>query len=103
MKLNKTQKIKKVKKATPKPFKDGYFLVKWGNGTISVLYAGDEVDLFIGLDSEGDPSCARIYILPEYFHITTDVKSGKILAYDQEANLKRFRFSNDIFSRVYSY
>lgn len=103
--MNKTKKIKKVKKATPKPkpFKAGYFLIKWENGTISVLYASDEVDLFIGIDSEGDPFCVEIYILPKYSHLTTDVKDGKILAYDQVAELKQFKLSDDIFSRVYSY
>lgn len=101
--MNKTQKMKKIKKTSPKPFKAGYFLIKWENGTISVLYASDEVNLFIGIDSEGDPFCAEIYILPKYFHLTTDVKAGKILAYDAVDELKQFELSDDIFSRVYSY
>lgn len=100
--MSERNKIKKIKKASQKPFKPGYFLIKWENGTISVLYARDEVDLFIGIDSEGDPFCAEIYILPKYFHLTTDIKAGRILACDYVAELKRFELSDDIFSRVYS-
>ena len=79
------------------------YLAEWPNGTISVLTADNEVDLFDKLDSEGDPDVAKIYLMPTQFHIATDVKNGDIEANELsgKGEPKEFRFSDDIFERVY--
>ena len=57
------------------------FLIKWPDGTISILTASSDFNLCWDADSEGDifdPS-VRVYELPEYFHLGTCVnKKGKI-------------------------
>ena len=79
------------------------YLTEWPNGTISVLTADNEVDLFDQLDSEGDPTDAKIYLMPTRFHIETDVKNGIIEPNELsgKGEPKEFRFSDDIFERVY--
>jgi hypothetical protein len=97
--MKKTTKTTKVKKIEP-----GYFLIKWGNGTISVLFALDEIDLFMKLDQEGDPlsSNSKIYILPEFFHLQTEInKENKIIVHEEDSTLKRLKWGNNIFERAY--
>ena len=54
------------------------YLAKWPNGTISIVSARLHNDLYLQLDKEADPEKADVYEVPKPFHITTDVKNGKI-------------------------
>ncbi len=58
------------------------FLVKWPDGTISILTADTNRHLYDLLDMEGDPDKALVYeVVPDedgHFHITTDIVKGKI-------------------------
>ena len=58
------------------------FLVKWPNGTISILTADTNRHLYDLLDTEGDPDEALVYkLVPDedgHFYITTDIVNGKI-------------------------
>jgi len=58
------------------------FLVKWPNGTISILTADTNRHLYDLLDMEGDPDKALVYeVVPDedgHFHITTDIVKNKI-------------------------
>ena len=50
------------------------YIAKWPNGTISILSAKNEDDLILKLDSEGNPSEAKIFRVPTpsgNLHITT--------------------------------
>jgi hypothetical protein len=49
------------------------YLAKWENGTISILTASNNLELFDKLDVEGDPNGLLIYRLPEDFHLGTDI------------------------------
>ena len=79
-------------------FKQSYYLVIWPNQTISVLFAFDEIDLFWKLDEEGDPTCKsnKIYVLPEGFHIRTEFFQNEINAWDEDYELKQFKWSKNI-------
>jgi hypothetical protein len=52
------------------------YLIKWPNGTISVMTARSDFELCDKMDAEGDPtdSDVEIYELPKEFHLTTEVK-----------------------------
>jgi len=58
------------------------FLVKWPDGTISILTADTNRHLYDLLDTEGNPDKALVYeVVPDedgHFHITTDIVKGKI-------------------------
>ena len=58
------------------------FLVKWPNGTVSILTADTNRHLYDLLDTEGDPDEALVYkLVPDedgHFYITTDIVNGKI-------------------------
>jgi hypothetical protein len=58
------------------------FLVKWPDGTISILTAETNRHLYDLLDTEGNPDKALVYeVVPDedgHFHITTDIVKGKI-------------------------
>jgi len=58
------------------------FLVKWPDGTISILTAETNRHLYDLLDTEGNPDKALVYeVIPDedgHFHITTDIVKGKI-------------------------
>lgn len=78
------------------------YLAEWPNGTISVLTADNEVDLFNKLDAEGDPNEAMIFLMPTQFHLETNVKGKRIEVCEfDDKDPKEFRFSNDIFERAY--
>jgi hypothetical protein len=78
------------------------YLAEWPNGTISILTANDEVELFSQLDEEADPNLAKIYIMPTHFHISTYLKKNRIETdYFHGKEPKEFRFSDGIFERVY--
>lgn len=83
----------------------GTYLIKWPNGTISVLTAESEFELFDKIDVEGNPLDTKIYKLPKDFHLTTTLLKGKISC-DQEfehneVKMKRIQFPQDICTRVY--
>ena len=74
------------------------FLVKWPNGTISILTADTNRHLYDLLDLEGDPDEALVYeVVPDedgHFHITTDIVKGKIkVDSNSEVNCKLKRKS----------
>ena len=80
------------------------YLASWPNGTITVLTASSELELYDTLDEEGDPDQAEVFILPTKFAVTTDVKDGKIIVDETQSlkDLKPFIFSHNIFEQVYS-
>ena len=57
------------------------YLIKWADGTISILTAKTDYELWLYADREGDvfdPS-VRAYKLPKKFHLGTCInKKGKI-------------------------
>jgi hypothetical protein len=78
------------------------YLAEWPNGTISILTAESEIDLFDKLDAEGDPTEARIFLMPTQFHLETNIQKNKIEVCEFDGKEpKEFHFSNDIFERVY--
>jgi hypothetical protein len=78
------------------------YLAEWPIGTISILTAENEIDLFDKLDAEGDPNETRIFLMPTQFHLETDIKKNRIDVCEFDGKeLKEFHFSNDIFQRVY--
>jgi hypothetical protein len=100
--MKKTKKAAKVIKA--KTFNSGYFLMKWADESISVVFALDEVDLFWKLDREANPlsSLARIYVLPEFFHLRTIVNDKKQIKFSLgDHRFKRFRWSDNILEKAY--
>ena len=76
------------------------YVSKWPDGSISVLTAESEVELFDKLDSEGDPNICKIFLMPTQFHLTSEVKNNKI-EISEEDEAREFRFSRDILERVY--
>ena len=81
------------------------FLVKWPNGTVSILTADTNRHLYDLLDMEGDPDKALVYeVVPDedgHFHITTDIVNGKIkVDSNSEVNCKLKRQSK-IFDDVW--
>ena len=74
------------------------FLVKWPNGTISILTADTNRHLYDILDTEGEPDKALVYeVVPDeygHFHITTDIVKSKIkVDSNSEVNCKLKRRS----------
>lgn len=72
------------------------FVVKWPNGTISIVSADTISQLFNMLDTEGDPEQASIYKLkPDengHFHLTTEIVKDKIKVntnFELDCKLKR--------------
>jgi hypothetical protein len=71
------------------------YLINWPNGTISIITADNSDELFWRMDEEGDPTSpdVEIYVLPEYFHIGTQLIDGKIqFSNYEDEDLKRYRF-----------
>lgn len=58
------------------------FVVKWPDGTISIVSADTVSQLFDMLDTEGDPEAATIYKMEldenGHFHIKTEIVRNKI-------------------------
>lgn len=79
------------------------YIAKWSDGTITILNSSNEIELFSELDEEGDPLSAEVYVLPKRFIITTDLFHGSIKFYEtfKDNKLKRFKFSKNIFEKVY--
>ena len=90
------------------------YMVKWPDGSCSVLDALDIVDLYDKLDREGDPNCANVFEIKfeeeSGFHLTFNV--GKRLNetstfinadvesdYYKPAKLKKLTFPKDIFEK----
>jgi hypothetical protein len=74
------------------------FLVKWPNGTISILTADTNRHLYDLLDMEGNPDKALVYeVVPDedgHFHITTCVVKDEIkVDLNTEVNCKLKRQS----------
>ena len=86
------------------------YLAKWENGTISILTASNNLELFDKLDVEGDPNGLLIYRLPEDFHLGTDIikKDEKtFISCDQqfehdETKMKRHKFPENMTARYYA-
>ncbi len=88
------------------------YLVKWPDGSASVVDAEDETDLYIQLDVEGDPSCAVIQKITGrgYIHLTFNiVKQGDeqfidadIAPESSDIKLRKFSFKKDIFYKYLS-
>lgn len=80
------------------------YLINWPNGTISIIAADNPYDLFWRMDEEGDPTCPEneIYILPERFHIGTQLIDGKIqFSNYEDDNLKRYKFPKNFTDRAF--
>jgi hypothetical protein len=80
------------------------YLINWPNGTISIITANTPDELFWRMDEEGDPTSpdVEIYILPEYFHIGTQLIDGKIeFSNYEDEDLKRYRFSKNFSSKAF--
>ena len=86
------------------------YLAKWENGTISILTASNNLELFDKLDVEGDPNGLLIYRLPEDFHLGTDIEKKDektFISCDQqfehdETKMKRHKFPEDMTARYYA-
>lgn len=80
------------------------YLINWANGTISIITADNPDELFWRMEEEGVPTFpdVEIYILPEYFHIGTQLIDGKIQfsSYEDE-DLKRYRFPKNFASKAF--
>ena len=81
------------------------YIAKWPNGTISILTAENQVDLFWQLDSEGNPSCAEIFQVTkneyEDFHIATNLEKKKnkyVISFysNQDNDFKKTKWKKDI-------
>jgi len=79
------------------------YLAHWDDGSISIVTAKHERELFLILDTESSPDNAKIYEIPtkEFCHISTYVKSFKngntqIKIHSHEYKLKRFKMNQDI-------
>jgi hypothetical protein len=78
------------------------YLAKWPDGSVSLVDAETEVDLYRCLDTEGDPECAIIQKVdgPGYLHLTFNIaKQGDEQFIDADLStecddikLKKFRF-----------
>ena len=85
------------------------YLVKWPDGSASLVQANEEVELFIKLDTEGDPNCATIYKVAGSgnFHFTFNIaKQNKEQFIDvdlggesSKIKLQKFKFRKDIIIR----
>ena len=74
---------------------ENIYLVKWPNGSISILNAHSALDLYDKLDCECDPYDAEIYKIKTdngFFHITTEAKN-----YEIQVDLCRDILSNKLF------
>ena len=86
------------------------YLAKWENGTISILTASNNLELFDKLDVEGDPNGLLIYRLPEDFHLGTDIEKKDektFISCDQqfehdETKMKRHKFPENMTARYYA-
>ena len=86
------------------------YLAKWQNGTISILTARNNLELFDKLDVEGDPNGVLIYRLPEDFHLGTDIQKKNektFISCDQqfehdETKMKRHKFPENMTARFYA-
>jgi len=89
---------------------DKLFLVKWPDGSCSVLDAQDKVELYDKLDREFDPNCANIFEIifneEDGFHLKFKVgkQRDEIFVdteveqeYVEPAKLKKTKFPKDIF------
>jgi hypothetical protein len=83
------------------------YLVKWPDGSVSVVQAYDETDLYVRLDVEGDPSCAIIkkIVGDGLFYLTFNIaKQGEEQFIDadlceewDDVKLRKFTFRKDMF------
>lgn len=83
------------------------YLVKWPDGSASVVQAVDETDLYVQLDTEGDPRCAVIkkIVGDGSFHLTFNIaKQGDEQFIDadlseesDDVKLRKFSFTKDMF------
>ena len=81
------------------------YFCKWPDGTISILTAQDETDVFFKLDAEGSPYGDNVFVyqLPTNFHIGTEwlknnngeMEISADLVYDSNCleDLKRIKFN----------
>jgi len=72
------------------------YLANWPDGSISVIQADGEVNLFLSLDEEGPPLEAKIYILPKFFHLKTNLNNEMVEAWVDDYDLEEFQFDENI-------
>ena len=82
------------------------FIDKWPNGTISIVSANTNSQLFNMLNTEGDPEHASIYKLePDpngHFHLTTEIVKDEIKVdtnFEMDCKLKRRKNLFDLESK----
>lgn len=83
------------------------YLVKWPDGSVSIVQADDETQLYMSLDIEGDPSCATIQKIVGCgnFHLSFNIaeqNKERFIDVDlvdecEDVQLKKFKFRKDIF------
>ena len=83
------------------------YLVKWPDGSASVIQAYDETDLYIQMDTEGDPKCAVVkkIVGDGPFHLSFNIaKQGDEQFIDadlstecDDVKLNKFSFRKDMF------
>ena len=89
------------------------YLAKWPNGSISLIEAANELELFRELDTQCDPYSASICKInkSERLHLEFEIKKQRDesfidvdVAEDNEtvSELKPFRFKKDMFIRYLS-
>ena len=96
------------------PIFNNIYLVKWPDGSASILTAHDKVNLFDRIDMEGDPMDCKIYEIKandDNLHLSFEIKKQgeeTFIAVDtagdycEEAKLKRVNFPTNIFAKYLS-
>ena len=85
------------------------YIAEWENGTISIISAKNDIDLFWKLDEEADPDGAKLYVLQDdtELHITTDIAKDKDgepkILFGSDNGLKRYRFKKGITEKAFQY
>lgn len=80
------------------------YLIYWANKTISIITADSPDELFWRMDEEGDPTFpdTKIYILPKYFHIGTQVVDGNIdFINHEDEDLKQYKFPKNFAKKAF--
>ncbi len=72
------------------------YLASWPDGSISVIQADGEINLFLSLDEEGPPLEAKICILPKRFHLKTYLNNEMVEAWVDDYDMEEFQFDENI-------
>jgi hypothetical protein len=86
------------------------YIAQWPDGTISIVSAEGQTDLFWKLDAEADPNEAKLFVIQddEELHITTrivkDKKGEPKIEFDSnDGEIKRYRFKKGITEKAFQY